>query len=216
MRLDSLLLLTACAALTACGPATPEPIDEPPVSQEDPCAPYGHIHREATGDWCHCDRGYLAATERLACVVDPNYVPRTEFDFGDKGEHACWHVTNGPYATVMASTTAQPRVDAFHTFYTVKLRPEGGQYVGTFQFKAYATGNFVAYLSHEGVPFSFHEGTKLVEPAATEPIPPELRDGACQGELVRMVGYELTDKVQYTVTVGPTEHSELSLVIEHL
>ena len=106
MRQTSLLLISALTLLAACGPAESEP-DAPPG---DPCAPNGHIHRESSGDWCHCDRGYIAATDTLACQADPNHVPRGEFDFGDQGEHACWHVTHGPYATVTAAPGAQPRV----------------------------------------------------------------------------------------------------------
>ncbi len=212
------LALSACVALlVACGEAIePEPTPAEPQEQSDPCAPGGHIHREPTGDWCHCDRGYLASEQRLACQADPNYIPRDGFDFGDNGEHACWHVTHGPFATVSASLDRQPRVDAFHTHYTLKLRPEGSQYVGTFQFKAYATGDFIAYLSDASIPFTVREGTRVVEPLATAPIPPALRDGVCAGELVHMVGYELTDKVPYTVTLGPTPLSEAGLVIEHL
>jgi len=205
--------------LAACGEATepePTPVEPQPQEQTDPCAPHGHIHREPTGDWCHCDRGYLASEQSLSCAADPNYVPRDGFDFGDNGEHACWHVTNGPFATVSASLDRQPRVDSFHTHYTLKLRPEGGQYVGTFQFKAYATGDFIAYLSDASLPFAVREATRVVQPVATSPIPPALRDGVCRGELVHMVGYELTDKVQYSVTLGPTALPEVGLVIEHL
>lgn len=83
------LPLLGCLAV-ACGPTpTPEPGDEQPQQQTDPCAPHGHIHRESTGDWCHCDRGYVANAQGLACQQDPDYVPRTEFDFGDQGQHAC-------------------------------------------------------------------------------------------------------------------------------
>ncbi len=214
-----LALAASAAVFAACGP-TPEPEpktpDEQPQEQTDPCAPNGHIHREPTGDWCHCDRGHLASEQGLSCVPDPNYVPRDDFDFGDNGEHACWHVSNGPFATVTAAVDRQPRVDSFHTYYTVKLRPEGGQYVGTFNFKAYATGDFIAFLSDASVPMAFREGTTVLEVAATSPIPEALRDGVCQGGLVHMVGYELTDKVQYTVTFGPTPLPELGLVIEHL
>lgn len=214
------LVLAACAAVfAACGrppEPDPEPSSEQPQEQVDPCAPNGHIHRESTGDWCHCDRGHMASEQGLSCLPDPDYVPRDGFDFGDNGEHACWHVGNGPFALVTASVDRQPRVDSFHTYYTVKLRPEGGQYVGTFSFKAYATGDFIAYLSDASVPMAVREGTKVLEVAATSPIPEALRDGVCQGGLVHMVGYELTDKVQYTVTFGPTPLPELGLVIEHL
>ncbi|WP_257453862.1 hypothetical protein [Archangium lipolyticum] len=212
------LVRAACAVVfAACGtPSGPE--TEPPPTQEqtDPCAPNGHIHREATGDWCHCDRGYLASKQGLSCEKDPFYVPRDGFDFGDNGQHACWHVTNGPFAVVTASLDRQPRVDSFHTYYTVKLRPEDGQYVGTFNFKGYATGDFVVYLSDASVPVTVREGTKVLQPVATAPIPPDIRDGVCQGGLVGMVGYELTDKVQYTVTFGPSSLPELGVVIEHL
>ncbi|QRO00260.1 hypothetical protein JRI60_15155 [Archangium violaceum] len=212
------LARAVCAvALAACGqPPGPETEPPQPQGQTDPCAPHGHIHREPTGDWCHCDRGYLAAAQGLSCQQDPNYVPRDGFDFGDNGQHACWHVTNGPFALVTAALDRQPRVDAFHTYYTVKLRPENGQYVGTFNFKGYATGDFVLYLSDASVPVAVREGTSVLQPVATAPIPQDIRDGVCQGGLVGMVGYELTDKVQYTVTFGPTPLPELGLVIEHL
>ncbi|MBN8230803.1 hypothetical protein JYK02_25130 [Corallococcus macrosporus] len=206
----ALLLAGGLAALTACGGDDPPAPDGTPQEQGDPCAPHGHIHREPDGDWCHCDRGYLASEQSLSCVTDPDYVPREGFDFGDNGEHACFHVTNGPFATVTASPERQPRVDDFHTHYTVKLRPENGQSVGTFSFKAWASGDFVLYLSTPDVAVTVKEGERVVAPVATQAT------GAfCEG-LKHMVGYELTDKVQYTVTFGPTARTELGLVIEHL
>ncbi|RKH03961.1 hypothetical protein [Corallococcus carmarthensis] len=207
----ALLLAGGLAVLTACGgdDAPPGP-DGTPQEQADPCAPHGHIHREPEGDWCHCDRGYLASEQGLSCVTDPDYVPREGFDFGDKGEHACWHVTNGPFATVTASPERQPRVDDFHTHYTVKLRPENGQSVGTFGFKAWASGDFVLYLSTPDVAVTVKEGERVVEPVGAQATGP-----FCDG-LKQMVGYELTDKVQYTVTFGPTARTGLGLVIEHL
>lgn len=212
-----ILAVAACAmALTACGgdepaPVTPPPTEEPAPSS-DPCEPNGHIHREPTGDWCHCNKGYRATVEGLACEADPDYVPSQGFSFGDNGEHACWHVTNGPFVTVTASTTRNPRVDDFHTYYTVKLRPEGGQYVGTFSYKAFATGNFVVYLGTPDVPITLVETAiqKTVEPAGTRAT-----DDHCSA-LKHMIGYELTDRVQYTLTIGPTSLPELGLVIEHL
>ncbi|MFP2907620.1 hypothetical protein ACLESD_21730 [Pyxidicoccus sp. 3LFB2] len=209
------LALAACAmALTACGGDEPLPIVEPPPdpAPSDPCEPHGHVHREPTGDWCHCNKGYRATAEGLACEADPDYVPSAGFSFGDNGEHACWHVTNGPYVTVTASTSRLPRVDDFHTYYTVKLRQEGGQYVGTFSYKAFATGNFVVYLGTPDVPIT------LVETAIQKPVTPagtRATDDHCDG-LKHMVGYELTDRVQYTLTLGPTPLPELGMVIEHL
>jgi hypothetical protein len=88
--------------------------------------------------------------------------------------------------------------------------------VGTFNFKGYATGDFVLYLSDASVPVTLREGTNVLQAVATAPVPSDIRDGVCQGGLVGMVGYELTDKVQYTLTLGPTSLSELGLVIEHL
>jgi hypothetical protein len=203
-------VLAACgAALVACGEPEPPPEEPPPPQQlEDPCAPHGHIHREPTGDWCHCDRGHLAAPERLACLVDPNYIPRDGFDFGDEGAHACWHVDNGPYGTVTASPDRTPRVDAFHTLYTVNLRQVGEQYTGTFLFKAFATGDFVVYQSQQ-VPLTVHEGEQLVPIAAEKPTT------ACSG-LQHMIGLELTNKVTYTFTLGPTSLPQLKMVTEFL
>lgn len=207
----SLLLASCIAALTACGgDAAPPAPDETPQEQTDPCAPHGHIHREPDGDWCHCDRGYLATEQGLSCVADPHYIPRDGFDFGDNGAHACWHVANGPFATVTATPERQPRVDDFHTHYTVQLRPEQGLSVGTFNFKAWATGDFVLYLSTPDIPVTVKEGERVLEPVGTQATGP-----FCDG-LKQMVGYELTDKVQYTVTFGPTANTGLGLVIEHL
>ncbi|WP_021781182.1 hypothetical protein [Myxococcus hansupus] len=206
------LLLAVCAAmLTACDGEDAAPIDDP-SPQEDPCEPHGHIHREPTGDWCHCHRGYVAAEDGLACVPDPDHTPGQGFDFGDNGEHACWHVTNGPFVTVTASTSRDPRVDDFHTYYTVQLRPEGDQYVGTFSYKAFASGNFVVYLSHPEVPVTLIE-TALQ--STVEQAGAQATSGHCDS-LKHMVGYELTDRVQYTVRLGPTSLAELNMVIEHL
>ncbi|WP_140868661.1 hypothetical protein [Myxococcus xanthus] len=203
------LFLTACAAAAvACGDGE----DPAPVEPGDPCEPNGHIHREPTGDWCHCNKGYVAADDGLACVPDPNHVPGDGFDFGDDGEHACWHVTNGPFVTVNATTARHPRVDDFHTYYTVKLLPENGQYVGTFSYKSFATGNFVVYLSSPDVPVT------LTETAISTTVPQagaQATGGFCDG-LKHMVGYELTDRVQYTLQLGPTSLPELHMVIEHV
>jgi hypothetical protein len=203
-------MLAACGvAFVACGESAPPPEEPtPPQQQEDPCAPNGHIHREPTGDWCHCDRGHIAAEEGLACVVDPNYTPRDGFDFGDDGVHACWHVDNGPYGSVTASPDRVPRVDAFHTLYTVNLRQVNGEYTGTFQFKAFATGDFVVYMSQK-VPLTIREGELAVPIAAEKPTT------ACTG-LQHMVGLELTDKVTYTFTLGPTSLQQLRMVTEYL
>ncbi|MCE9670885.1 hypothetical protein LY474_24050 [Myxococcus stipitatus] len=206
-----LFLATCALAASACGGGDTPPDDEP-IPSEDPCAPHGHIHREPTGDWCHCNKGYLPSSTGLACVVDPDHVPSEGFDFGDNGEHACWHVTHGPFVTVEATTSRAPRVDDFHTYYTVKLRPENGLYVGTFSYKAFASGDFVVYLSTPDVPVTLVETPiqQTVTPAATRPT-----DNHCAG-LQHMVGYELTDRVQYTLTLGPTSHPEVGMVIEHL
>lgn len=204
-------VLAVCGAafLLACGEAELPPEELPPPQQaDDPCAPHGHIHREPTGDWCHCDRGYMAAVEGLSCLVDPNYVPRDGFDFGNNDLHACWHVDNGPYGTVTASPDRLPRVDAFHTLYTLNLRQVDGAYTGTFQFKAFATGDFIVYLS-QNVPFAVHEGEKPVSIIAEQPTQ------ACTG-LQHMLGLELTDKVTYTFTVGPTSLPQLRMVTEYL
>ncbi len=209
-NLRALALAVCAGTLAACGGDEPPPEEPPQVT--DPCAPNGHIHREPTGDWCHCNKGYRAAAQGLACETDPDYVPGEGFSFGDNGEHACWHVSHGPYVTVTASTTRLPRVDDFHTYYTVKLRPENGRYVGTFSYKAFATGNFVVYLGSPDMPVT------LVETATGTPVPPagtRPTDDHCEG-LKHMVGYELTDRVQYTLTLGPTALPEVGLVIEHL
>ncbi|WP_426755449.1 hypothetical protein [Myxococcus sp. Y35] len=208
------LLLAACATLTvACGGGGDDSNpDGGPPTEGDPCEPNGHIHREPTGDWCHCNKGYIAAEDGLACVPDPNHVPSEGFDFGDDGEHACWHVTNGPFVTVTATEARHPRVDDFHTYYTVKLRPENGQYVGTFSYKSFATGNFVVYLSNAEVPVTLIETAieSTVPQAGTRPT-----GGFCDS-LTHMVGYELTDRVQYTLQLGPTSLPELNMVIEHV
>ncbi|XXF78764.1 hypothetical protein P2318_03115 [Myxococcaceae bacterium GXIMD 01537] len=200
-----LLALAACGDTAAVDPPGGE---QPPA---DPCAPHGHIHREAEGDWCHCNRGYLAASTGLACEPDPNYTPGQGFSFGDNGAHACWHVSNGPFGAATASTAPPPPVDAFHTYYTLTLRPEGSQYTGTFSYRAFATGNFVVYLTHD-VPVRLNEGALLVEPRATAPVSAP----SCQGDLKHMVGYELTDRVAYTLTIGPASVPQVGLVVEHL
>ena len=123
--------------------------------------------------------------------------------------HACWHITHGPFATVRAAEGQAPRVDAFHTLYTLKLRPVDGQYTGTFAYRAFATGNFIVYLSAPDVPLALHEGHRPVEIIAEKPT------SACEG-LRLMRGVELTKGVTYTLTLGPTSVAEPRLVIEYL
>ncbi len=201
-----LAFLTCVTAVAACGDEASPVAD---VDNADPCAPNGHVHREPEGDWCHCNRGYLAAETELACVADPSYVPRVGFDFGDNGEHACWHVANGPYETVQASTSSAPDVGRFHTHYTVTLAEiEAGSYEARLTYPARTTGDYVVYLSQD-VPLTVYEGELLVDPVDREPT------NACAG-LVIQAGYELTERVTYTLVIGPTSSAELALVIEEV
>ncbi len=201
--------LCACALLTAllagCGSDDSAPLP----ADSDPCAPSGHIHREPGGDWCHCDRGYVAATDTLACVTDPDYDPNRPFDFGDLGEHACWHVTNGPYAEVAALAESAPAIDRFHTHYTLTLRDVGGgMFGGTFTYNARSSGNYVVYLSRE-IAFGVQEGELDVASVATAPT------AACEG-LATMIGYVFAKDVTYTMTFGPDASAEVAVVIEEL
>lgn len=198
------LLLSALASLllTSCDPST--------SSQGDPCEPNGHIHRGgAEGEWCHCNRGYMASEDGRSCVVDPNYSPDRPFSFGDNGAGACWHLANGPYSTVQAAAGQSPGVNNYQTLYTLKLRPEGSQYVGSFSFRAFETGRFVAHLSAADVPLAFLEGQLSV------PVAAQQSSTVCPG-IRHMVGVELTKNVTYTLQFGPTSLPELNLVLTYV
>lgn len=203
------LLLLAVAFFTGCGGPADGP-DGGTSDGGDPCAPHGHIHRDPEGDWCHCDRGFVASEEGLACVPDPAFVPRDGgFDFGDDGAHACFHVTHGPYATVTSTEQTRPRVDAFHTLYTANLRPADGGHVGTFSYRAFATGAHVVYLSDVATVRFIEEGVGEV------PLEGTKATTACEG-LRHMAGFELVEDVTYRFEVGPITPPTLRFVIEHL
>jgi hypothetical protein len=198
------LYLSAFASLllASCDPST--------SNQGDPCEPNGHIHRgSAEGEWCHCNRGYLPSENGLSCVVDPNYSPDRPFSFGDNGAGACWHLANGPFATVQASADQAPSVGNYQTLYTLRLRPEGGQYVGRFSFRSFETGRFIAHLGAADVPLAFFEGQLSV------PVVAQQDSTACSG-IRHMVGVEFYKGISYTLQFGPTSLPELNLVLTYV
>lgn len=94
LRLRALFVPTAFAAALALGACTPGPACENPdaeghceddhdhdAGEADPCEPGGHKHVEADGAaYCHCEPGYEAQEDPLACVEDDH-----DHDAGNDG-----------------------------------------------------------------------------------------------------------------------------------
>jgi len=209
-RLPALVL---AAALSGCTPPV-QTIPDAGMSTDagalgDPCAPHGHIHREAGGDWCHCDRGYLEKQGSLGCEQDPDYDPSAGFSFGDEGKSACWRLANTSHLTVAASEPGAPTINRFDTVYRVELQGSDGQYSRTVTYDAAGTGDFILHLG-KPVPVTLVEQGKgpvalLAEKEAT----------TCEG-FQRMVGVGLADGVRYSLTLGPTSEPVVHLLIEQL
>jgi hypothetical protein len=176
----------------------------------DPCAPNGHIHRERTGDWCHCNRGYRPVMTGLGCEVDPNYTGNTTVDFTGTAERACWHAVNGPFASVADGEAA----DAFLTFFTLDLAPQGqGLYSASVRYRAAVTGPHVATLSPR-VNLALREvlpsgGEKEVPILATQVTT------AC-AQLSQQFGFELVKGADYRLVFGPSRETRVSFLVDQV
>lgn len=206
-------LLTALVVSLALGCQPPSPEADAGVDgggQGDPCAPMGHVHREPSGDWCHCDRGYRALSTGLGCEVDPNYTGSTTVDLTGTGERACWHAVNGPFASIVADAAA----DAFLTLYTLELEPQPqGLFGASARYHAAVSGPHVATLSPR-VNFALRE----VLPSGAEvevPILVTHVTGACP-ELAQQFGFELVKGVHYRLVFGPTREARVSFLLDQV
>jgi hypothetical protein len=193
----SVTLLAACGAP---GPAT----------SSDPCTPGGHVHREPLGDWCHCDRGFLAARTGLACVRDPAFTGRVTLDLGASEERACWHAARGPFAVQGDGS----RVDQFLTHYTLALSPRSdGLRVATVGYRAAVSAPHVLTASR-GVNLSLLE---VFSEGGTRPVPVLVTRAttACQ-QLSQQFGFELAARAEYRLEFGPSTQPEVGFVLDQV
>lgn len=186
------------AALAACGPPTPE---------GDSCAPGGHIHRDPAGDWCHCDRGYRATREGLACEVDPTF--RDTLELGASDERACWHSVNGPFATVSSGDA----VDSFLVFFTVNLEPRGdGTFAGHVRYRPGASGAH-AFSLDSGGPLKVVES---LDGASSDVSLVVTRSSEVCDDVKQQWGAVLEARASYELHVGPTPRPAAKLIIDWL
>lgn len=181
------------AALAACSPVMPE---------GDSCAPGGHVHRDPTGDWCHCDRGYRATTDGLECEVDPNF--RETLELGDSDERACWHSVNGRFANVKSGD----EVNDFLVYFTVELERRGDQFEGVVRYRPGASGAH-AFSLDSGGPLRVSEEAGDVKLVVTR------SSDVCEG-VKQQWGAALESRVTYELKIGPTTNQSAKLIIDWL
>ncbi|PZR15046.1 MAG: hypothetical protein DI536_09735 [Archangium gephyra] len=185
-------------ALAACSPVMPE---------GDSCAPGGHVHRDPAGDWCHCDRGFRATADGLACEVDPTF--RDTLELGDSDERACWHAANGPFETVSTGGA----VNAFLVFFTVELtRRDDGRFEGEVTYRPGASGAH-AFSLDSGGPLKIVES--LEGTASDVKILTTRASDACDG-VKQQWGAVLEARATYVLHVGPTNAPTAKLLIDWL
>lgn len=132
-------------------------------------------------------------------------------------DHACEHVINGPYASVTASnlelfTTANPNINAAHTYYTVSLPGSGTSYKGTVRFVPGRTNSW-AFFTNPDVP------VKLTNSSGTV-LPPALSHTVSGCGLQRVTVYNLTQNgsrsLYYLLTLGTTSSSTVGVSVERV
>lgn len=200
--MKALAPLALAVLLAACGSAPP------PAS--DPCAPGGHVHREGSGDWCHCDRGFRATTSGLGCEVDPNFTGRTTFELGTSDERACWHATRGPFETGADGA----RIDQFLTHYTVALSTRAdGLREATTSYRAAVTAPHVLTLSR-GVNVKILE--VLPDGKSNEvPVLVTRATTTCM-QLSQQFAFELVNRAEYRFLFGPSAQGQVGFVLDQV
>lgn len=126
-------------------------------------------------------------------------------------DHACFHATMGPFASVTASATrdfaaATPNINPVHTHYTIAL-PAGSE--GTVKYRPQRTGAWTIMTD---------PNTSLTVLDAGGASRPVLLEGAvpsCAGLPYQRV-YELQANATYRLVLGPTGGDEVAVVIEKL
>jgi hypothetical protein len=196
-------IVVALLLVASCG-APPGPM------KGDPCDPGGHIHRDPAGDWCHCDRGFKAALQGLACEVDPNFTGRTTLDLGNTDERACWHASRGPFAM----QTDGSRIDQFLTFYTLDLPARSdGLHTASASYRAAVSAPHVLSVNRS-VNVTVHEvlptgGAKEVPVLVT-------RATTFCSELTQQYGFELVSRVEYRFDFGPSQQAQARFVLDQV
>jgi hypothetical protein len=191
------LALCACA----CGAQRTDSVD-------DPCAPFGHIHRDPEGAWCHCDRGHVAAAQGLSCQVDPNFTGRTNIDLAASETRACWHAANGPFS----SQNSAGAIADFLTLYTVTLTSSQPQ-------------NFAASLRHRAAISAPHvlSVSQAVAVTVSEVLPsgelkrvPILSTGVATqcAQFSQQFGFELVNRGEYRFEFSSSTREQASFVLD--
>lgn len=132
-------------------------------------------------------------------------------------EHACEHVTGGPYASVTAKSaelfsTTTPNINTSHTYYTVTLPGSGGSYKGTVRFVPSRTNSW-AFFTNPDVP------VKLTNSSGTV-FTPALSHTVSGCGLQRVTVYNLTQNgsrsLYYLLTLGTTSSSSVGVSVERV
>ena len=196
-------LVLAFVVVAACG-GMPAPLIG------DTCTPGGHVHREPSGDWCHCDRGFKATLIGLACAVDPNFTGRTTLDLGATDDRACWHALRGPFATQGDGS----RIDEFLTHYTLGLTSRSdGLRSASANYKAAVTAPHVLTVNR-GVNVTVIEVLPSGDTKAV-PVLVTRATTACS-MLSQQFGFELVNRVEYRFEFGPSAQDQAQFVLDQV
>ena len=123
-------------------------------------------------------------------------------------EELCTHLEGGASSAVTASETSPPSISELHRRYEVSLPESGGQRAGNLSFVVDHGGEFVFGLSKD-VPFELRDPSGSVVTSEAGHADTE----ACEA-LAAVHAYDLAVGT-YTVALGPTAESSVSIVVEH-
>lgn len=123
-------------------------------------------------------------------------------------EHACLHVTHGPFAQVMSNVSSTPpNVNAPHTAFTVSLPP--GMNTGHLSYRPAESGEYVFYLG-ANVELALHDSMQQLNETFRESI------ATCAGLEAAFV-YNLVGATEVDLSLIPTASVESTiLVVEHV
>lgn len=122
---------------------------------------------------------------------------------------ACEHMNNGPAVTVTASLDAKaaPDVSAGHKRYDIALIQENGQYAGKVLYNSNEEANYVFFFDQDVKLEVRDDQDAVVEFEATASFSTACGKVKARYELPLGVGF-------YTLHLGPTAASTVSLVVE--
>jgi hypothetical protein len=133
---------------------------------------------------------------------------------GSAIEHACPHVTLGPFASVTAAPypgSVFSAISTPHTAYTITLPSSGSEFGGQVIYQPSTTGAFAFFLAPDVDLTLYPSSGPALAPVGEQPI----SAAECAG-LSSAVVYQLDETETYTVVAGPSSASSFLALVEYL